>query len=84
MEFIVFKNRQVIYRQESFGGILYYRSKLFLLNEEQFQFLKIFDKYKYYNKLKKNEKKIVNEFLKWQIFLKINSNKGEEIIKSSG
>ena len=74
MNKIIIKNLRIQYREESFGGILQYNSKLFLLDKEQFTFIKNFKKYKYYSSLGKNEKQIVDEFLKYGIFIKIDES----------
>ena len=79
MKNIIFKNKRVIYRKESFGGIAQYNSQLFILDKEQFAFIKKFKKYISYSRLNKKEKQIVDEFLKHEIFLKIDEN----IIKDS-
>ncbi len=74
MDDIVFKNAKVLYRKEIFGGIAQYNSQLFILNKKQYDFLHGFRRYRYYSKLSFEEKQIIDEFLKNEIFLKINKN----------
>lgn len=71
MEDIVFKNEKVIYREELFGGIAQYNSQLFYLNKQQFKVLSMFKGYKNYSMLSVVEQGIIDEFLKYDIFLRI-------------
>ena len=69
------------YRKEDFGGVVQSDFQFYILNKKQYKFLKNLDKFKYYNLLKKDEKKIADKFLEKRILLKIGSKKAEEIIK---
>jgi hypothetical protein len=80
MDYIVFKNNRALYRQEKFGGIVYYKSRLFLLNQPQYNFINSFDTYKHFNQLNDEEKEYVNDFLKWEIFLKLKYSNAMRII----
>ncbi|MDQ1770768.1 hypothetical protein GQR60_06285 [Labilibaculum sp. A4] len=68
---VVFKNTKVIFREELFGGIAQYNSQLFYLNKVQFKLLSEFKGFKQYSFLPIDEKEIIDEFLKHDIFLKI-------------
>lgn len=71
MEDVIFKNTRVSFREELFGGIAQYNSQLFYLNKPQFKLLSEFKGYKKYSMLPIEEREIINEFLKHDIFLKI-------------
>ena len=73
MEFVIFKNPNAKYREEDFGGIVRSNFQFYILDKKQYKFLKNLDKFRYYNSLKKDEKKIL---------LKIDSKRAEEIIKN--
>ncbi len=81
MEQVIFKNLNITYREEAFGGILFYNSRFFMLNCSQLKFIKAFKGYKYYSQLSNEEKIIVNQFLEWQIFLKMDEEKAIKIIE---
>ncbi len=82
MEFVIFKNPKVKYRGEDFGGIVESDFQFYILNKKQYKFLKNLNKFKYYDSLKKDEKKIVDKFLEKKILLKIESKRAEKIIKT--
>ena len=63
MEFVIFKNPNAKYREEDFGGIVRSNFQFYILDKKQYKFLKNLDKFRYYNSLKKDEKKIVDIFL---------------------
>ena len=79
MKYIVFKNNRALYRQEKFGGIVYYKSRVFLLNHFEFEFIESFNNYKQIDQLNPDEIKLVEKLLKWQIFMKIDSVRANEI-----
>jgi hypothetical protein len=83
MCYIIFKNSKALYRQEKFGGIVYYKSRLFLLNHFEFNFLNLFKEFKQINQLDAEELRIFEKLLKWEIFLKIDSKEASKIMESN-
>lgn len=80
MEYIIFRNPRVLYREESFGGIVKSNYQLLILGRKEFDIFKKLERYIDYSSLNKKEKVIADKFLELKIFLKINKSKAEKLI----
>lgn len=83
MDNVIFKNPTVTHRKERFGGLVNNRFMTYILNKEQYNFLKNLKKFRYYNALNLGEKKIADILLEKRIILKLDSKTAEKIIYNS-
>lgn len=78
-KFVIFKNLNLKYRKESFGGIVKLNLKIFILNKKQYQLLDKIKKVVDYTLLNKFERKIADGFLEKNILLKVDLNRAKEL-----
>ncbi|MBS3108811.1 hypothetical protein J4409_02970 [Candidatus Woesearchaeota archaeon] len=83
MEYIIFRNPKIIFRKEKFGGILRLDSSLLVIGKKEYDILNKQNKYSKYSLFNKKDIKIVDKFLKYNIFLKIEKTRAEELIQTT-
>ena len=70
-DFIIFKNPNLRFRQEDFGGVAKLKLKTLILNRQQYKLITGIKKFLVYNKLGDSERKIADKLIERDIFLKI-------------
>lgn len=71
MDYLLFKNPNLRYRREDFGGIAKLDSKTIILSKKQYLLIESIKKMRSYGSLNSVEKNIVDKFLEENILLKI-------------
>jgi len=84
MESLIFKNKQVKYRKEDFGGLVLIDNLLYILSEDEYNLISKIDKKRYAKEssLSKKELGTLKKLSHNQILLKIDSKKAEQILKT--
>jgi len=78
-DFVVFKNPELRYRKEEFGGIVKVKLKTMLINKSQYELIDKIKKVVIYSKLKDKEKKAVGKLIENNILFKVDLNKAKEL-----
>ena len=78
-KFVIFRNANLRYRSEGFGGILRLNFSMFLINKKQFDLISNLDKVKVYSDLGDIEKMIVDRLIENKILLKVNLERAKEL-----
>lgn len=82
MEYVVFRNPRILYREEGYGGLIS-TPELFIITKEEYRFLKKLDKKKFIleKNLTEKEKKMIKKFTEKGIIVKVEYNKIKDKIK---
>ncbi len=78
-DFIIFKNPNLRFRQEDFGGVAKLKLKTLILNRQQYKLITGIKKFLVYNKLGDSERKIADKLIERDIFLKIDLTRAREL-----
>lgn len=78
-DFIIFKNPNLRYRKEDFGGIAKLRLKTLIINRQQYKLIKKIKKVLIYNELDDSDKKITDKLIENNIFLKVDLDRAKEL-----
>jgi hypothetical protein len=77
--YIIFRNPNIKYREESFGGIIKHRRKFLLINRDYYKILSGFKKTVLYSSFNEDEKKIIDFFTQKEILLKIDLKRAKQL-----
>lgn len=77
--YIVFKNPQLRYRKESFGGAIKLRLKTLIINKRQYELIDNIDKILIYDSLNKADKLIVDKLIENNILLRLDIDRAKEL-----
>lgn len=78
-DFVIFRNPDLRYRSEEFGGILRLNLMIFLINTKQFDLISNLKKIRLYSDLTDIEKKIVDKLLEKKILFKVTLERAKEL-----
>lgn len=78
-DFVIFKNPDLRYRKEEFGGIVKLKLKTMLINKSQYELIDRIKKVLIYSKLNNKEKKMADKLIENYILLKVDLNKAKEL-----
>lgn len=77
--FVIFKNPNLRYRNEEFGGIARLNLKTFILNKIQYNLIERIQRIILYGNLTSTEKKVADRLIDEKILLKINLERAREL-----
>jgi|APSaa5957512622_1039677.scaffolds.fasta_scaffold85541_2 hypothetical protein len=77
--FVIFKNPNLRYRKEDFGGIIKLKLKTLIINQKQYNFINGIKKILIYNELTDLDKKIANKLIENNILLKVSLTRAKEL-----
>jgi hypothetical protein len=78
-DFVIFKNPDLRYRKEEFGGIVKLKLKTMLINKSQYELIDRIKKVLIYSKLNDKEKKMADKLIENNILLKVELNRAKEL-----
>ncbi len=78
-DFVIFKNPDLRYRKEEFGGIVKLKLKTMLINKSQYELINNLKKISVYGSFNNHDKKIVDKLIENHIFLKVDLNRAKEL-----
>ncbi|MBU4308830.1 MAG: hypothetical protein KJ566_03485 [Nanoarchaeota archaeon] len=83
MEYVVFRNPRMLYREEEYGGLISIGSNLFIIKKEEHKFLKKLDEKKFIleKDLTEKEKKMIKKFTEKNIIIRVEYDKIKDKIK---
>jgi len=83
MEYVVFRNPKILYREEEYGGLISIGLELFIITKEEHEFLKKLDKKKFVleKDLTEKEKKMTKKFTEKNIIIRVEHNRIKDKIK---
>jgi len=79
MDFVIFKNPNLRYRKEEFGGIAKLQFKTFIINKKQYDLINNLKKILVYGNLSDSDRKIVNKLIENNILLKVDIFRAKEL-----
>lgn len=79
MDFVIFKNPNLRYRKEEFGGIVKLKLKTLIINRKQYDIINKIKKTLVYNLLSNSDKNIVDKLVENHILLKVDINRAKEL-----
>ncbi|MFH1823133.1 MAG: hypothetical protein ABH817_00225 [archaeon] len=77
--FVIFKNPNLRYRKEDFGGIVKLTLKTLIINKQQYELIEKIKKIMIYSDLDDFEIKIADKLIENGVFLKIDLNRAKEL-----
>ena len=77
--FVIFKNPNLRYRKEEFGGIVKLKLKTLIINKQQYNLIDRIKKVLIYRDLEDVDKKIVNKLIENNILLKVDLKRAKEL-----
>lgn len=82
MEYVVFRNPRILYREEEYGGLIS-TPELFIITKEEYEFLKKLDEKKFIleKDLTEKEKKMTKKFSVKNIVIRTEYNKIKDKIR---
>lgn len=78
-DYIVFKNPQLRYRRESFGGVVKIQLKTLIINKRQYELVDSMDKILVYSSLNDVDRKIVDKLVENNIFFRLDLDRAKEL-----
>ena len=79
MDYIIFRNPLINFRGEKFGGIVKSKGSFYSLGKKEFALLKRI-KHQDYSSLSQEERQIMDKFISFNIFLKIEKVKAKGLV----
>ncbi len=79
MDFVIFKNPNLRYRKEDFGGIVKLQLKTLIINKKQYNLINKIEKILVYNSLSNSDKKIADKLIENHVLLKVDINRAKEL-----
>lgn len=79
MDFIIFKNPNLRYRSEEFGGVAKILLKLFMLSKEQYKFIETLKSTRVYSDLNAIEQKIADSLIEQGLLMKVDLEKAKKL-----
>ena len=78
-DFVIFKNPDLRYRKEEFGGIVKLKLKTMLINKSQYELIDRIKKVLIYSKLNNKEKMMADKLIENYILLKVDLKRAKEL-----
>jgi hypothetical protein len=79
MDFIIFKNPNLRYRSEEFGGVAKILLKLFMLSKEQYKLIETLKSTRVYSDLNAIEQKIADSLIEQGLLMKVDLEKAKKL-----
>lgn len=78
-DFVIFKNPNLRYRKEEFGGIVKLKLRTMIINKSQYELIDKIKKVLVYSRLNNKEKKMADKLIENYVLLKVDLKKAREL-----
>lgn len=78
-DFVIFKNPNLRYRKEEFGGIVKLKLKTLIINKRQYNLINKIDKVLVYGDLNGSDQKIVDKLIENNLLLRVNLERAKKL-----